>query len=250
MFRLDIEPTYIQDHGICSKKLGAMKATYDGQPFSWSSIQKECQLQYNVKDDRFFLLVPFDQEAKPPSHERKEWIALDPGVRTFMTGLSQSETLKFGDGIYKKLLKYLQRADLSRSKKKGQRLRDKVKNLVDDLHWKTANYLVKNYETIFIGDMSAKKVIRGKGTGLSSSTKRSLMALSLFKFHQRLAFKAQQYHAQCMVVNEAYTTKVCSCCGIVNENVGCQRVFRCASCSHSCDRDVDGARCIAIKALM
>jgi hypothetical protein len=33
----------------------------------------------------------------------------------------------------------------------------KIKNKVDDLHWKTANYLVKNYKCILLGDMSASE---------------------------------------------------------------------------------------------
>lgn len=250
LYRLDVEPSYIVKSGICAKVLGAMKATYDGQPFDWNTIQRACQVQYDAANDTFTLLVPCDQVAQPPSEERKPWIALDPGIRTFMTGLSQSETLKIGDGLSIKIMKYLYRADHARSKKKAQRLRDKVKHLVDDLHWKAANYLVQNYETIFIGDMSAKKVLRGKGKGLASHAKRSLMALSLFKFHQRLSFKAQQHHAQLRVINEAYTTKVCSCCAMVNESIGSQRVFACKACNHRCDRDVDGARCIAIKAVI
>lgn len=249
LYRLDVEPSFITDNGICTRVMGAMKATYDGQPFAWSSVERACQVQYDATKNTFALLVPRDQVAQPPTEKRKPWIALDPGVRTFMTGLSQYETIKVGDGLSIKLMKYLKRMDHCRSQRKAQRLRDKVKHLVDDLHWKAANYLVKNYETIFIGDMSAKRIVRGKGTGLHANVKRSLMALSLFKFHQRLAFKAQQHHAHIIIVNEAYTTKVCSCCAAVNESVGSQRVFTCKACQHQCDRDVDGARCIAIKAL-
>ena len=64
-----------------------------------------------------------------------------------------------------RLLKYLYRVDHVQNKNKARRLRYKVKHLVDDMHWKAANFLVRNYETIFIGDMSAKRVIRGKGKG-------------------------------------------------------------------------------------
>ena len=250
LYRLDVEPSYINANGICDKVLGAMKATYDGHLFDWNTVHRTCQVQYDSNDGSFALLVPCDQNAQPPADERKPWIALDPGIRTFLTGLSQSETLKIGDGLSNRLMKYLYRVDHVRNKNKARRLRDKVKHLVDDMHWKAANYLVQNYETIFIGDMSAKRVIRGKGKGLASHAKRTLMALSLFKFHQRLEYKAQQYHAHLQVINEAYTTKVCSCCAVVNEGIGSQRVFACKSCNHRCDRDVDGARCIAIKALI
>lgn len=250
VLRLDIEPSYITNQGICTKVLGKMKATYDNDPFSWSTIDKTCQLQYNRNANTFYLLVPYDLPTQEV-HHRHGWIALDPGIRTFLTGLSQQEVIKIGDGLSIKITKYLKRLDRCiNQKRKAQRLRDKVRHLVDDVHWKAANYLAQNYDTILIGDMSAKSVIRGKSTGLAASVKRSMMALSLFRFHQRLVFKAQQYRSQVILVNEAYTTKVCSCCGTINENIGTQRIFSCADCGHTCDRDVDGARCIAIQGLM
>jgi len=255
LYRLDIEPNYITSKGICSKILGSMNAVYDNQTFEWTTIDKTCQLQYDTQTNRFYLLVP--KEIQTEKHtERKPWIALDPGIRTFLTGISENEVLKIGDNLSPKFKKHLNRLDKTvrmplspaRRKQLQIKLRDKIKHMAEDLHWKASNFLVKNYDTVLIGDMSAKGIVRGKGKGLDTNVKRTLMALSLFKFHQRLAFKAQQHHCHLVMVNEAYTTKVCSCCGTVNQ-VGGARVFTCTNCHHECDRDVDGARCIAIKGL-
>ena len=254
-YRLDIEPSYISSNGICSKVLGQMKAYYNNESFDWTSITKTCQIHYDYEKNKFHLYVPFDRTTQKPM-ERKPWIALDPGVRTFLTGITEDEVLKIGDNLSPKFKKHLDRLDktkslpmaLSRKRKLQEKLRDRIKHIADDLHWKVANFLVQNYETILIGDMSAKRVVRGRRKGLDTKVKRTLMALSMFKFRQRLAFKAEQYHAQVIEVNEAYTTRVCSCCGTLNK-VGGNHVYRCFSCKHECDRDVDGARCIAIKGL-
>ena len=39
----------------------------------------------------------------------------------------------------------------------------KIRNLTDELHWKTINYLVKNYDTILIGNMSSKGIVSKDG---------------------------------------------------------------------------------------
>lgn len=257
LYRLDIEPSYIKENGICPNVLGQIKAYYDGVPFQWNTIERTSQLRYDVINNSFQLLVP-EHRVTECIPERNQWIALDPGVRTFLTGISSNSVIKIGDNLSPGIMKNLKQIDNAstlpisdiKRRKLLNRLRNKIKNRVEDMHWKTANYLVKNYETILIGDMSAKSVICGKGKGLHSSVKRTLMTLSLYKFHQRLQYKALQYHSKVIVVNEAYTSKVCSCCGHLNPNLGSNRIFHCDECHFTCDRDIDGARCIAIKGLI
>jgi IS605 OrfB family transposase len=257
LYRLDIEPSYIKDNGICPNILGKIKAQYDGDSFQWNTIRRTSQLQYDVINNTFHLLVPEirDTESIP---DRNQWIALDPGVRTFLTGISSKNVIKIGDNLSSGIMKNLKKIDTISSlpitnekrKKLLNRLKNKLKNKIEDMHWKTANYLVKNYETILIGDMSAKSVVRGKRKGLHSNVKRTLMTLSLYKFHLRLQYKALQYHSKVIVVNEAYTSKVCSCCGHLNANIGSNHIFHCDKCQYISDRDIDGARCIAIKGLL
>lgn len=262
-YRLDIEPSYFTDAGFCTRLLGPIEAYYNNIPFEWSTVNNTSQLQFDFEDNKYYLIVPEKSNTIKSKNVRRKWISLDPGIRTFLTGISTNQVVKFADNLVENeivskfnkidtLCKLEKEKTLKkrRARKALKRVRKKIKNKIDDMHWKTINYLVKNYETVLIGDLSAKRVISNKGSVLSSISKRSLLALSLFKYHQRLSYKAQQYHTKVILVDESFTTKVCSCCGEVNGNIGSKKVFECYSCPNISDRDVDGARCIAIKGLL
>ncbi|MCT7975940.1 hypothetical protein [Laspinema olomoucense] len=91
-------------------------------------------------------------------------IALDPGVRTFMTGFDGSKFLEFGSGDIGRIARLCQHLDdlMSRiascpSKKRrrrmrraAQRMRTKIRNLVDETHKQIAHYLTRNYSLIFL----------------------------------------------------------------------------------------------------
>ena len=49
------------------------------------------------------------------------------------------------------------------------------------------------------------------------------------------------------IVDEAYTSKTCGCCGVLNETLGGSKKFHCKSCGTAVDRDVNEARNIATK---
>ena len=51
---------------------------------------------------------------------------------------------------------------------------------------------------------------------------------------------------------EAFTTQTCGCCGVRNPDVGRAETFRCVDargCGARIDRDVNGARNIALRVL-
>ena len=82
---------------------------------------------------------------------------------------------------------------------------------------------------------------------LSNKTKDEMLSLSHFLFKTRLIEKTQEFkNFRLHHVNEAYTSKTCSCCGKIN-NCGSSKIYKCESCSLIMDRDVNGARNIFIK---
>ena len=128
------------------------------------------------------------------------------------------------------------------------RLREKLKNRIADLHWKTALFLCKNFDTILVGNMSTKGITK-KSLHLRGSTKRLTYALSHFLFKERLKSKASEYNCIVKIVDESYTSKTCGKCGELNENLGGSKVFKCPQymCLYRMDRDIHGARNIYIK---
>jgi IS605 OrfB family transposase len=132
---------------------------------------------------------------------------------------------------------------------KMKTLRRKIQNFVTELHWKTADFLTKNYKNILLGDMSSKGIVSKKKSNLQDVSKRMCYALSFNKFRQRLNHKCNQRGNNYYNINERYTSKTCSFCGEYNETLGGSKYFKCPHCKKELDRDVNSGRNILIKSL-
>ena len=67
-------------------------------------------------------------------------------------------------------------------------------------------------------------------------------------FKQRLLYKSKAKAKLPICINEAYTTQTCSKCGVKNQ-IGDSKVYKC-KCGLECDRDINSAKNICIKALL
>lgn len=121
---------------------------------------------------------------------------------------------------------------------------------MDDLHWKTINYLTENYKNILIGDMSVKSIISNETSNLTKMTKRIANSLRFYEFRTRLEYKCKCTCSNYYKINERFTSKMCSNCGWINENLKGQKIFNCKECKKIIDRDVNGSRNIYIKKRM
>jgi putative transposase len=102
------------------------------------------------------------QEVRPHQSENQgRVVALDPGVRTFMTFFSESScgwigsdaNLQIQKLCFKlhRLVSKISKAKSSqkrRFRKAADRIRCKVQHLVKELHHKTAKFLVDNFDVI------------------------------------------------------------------------------------------------------
>ena len=106
------------------------------------------------------------------------------------------------------------------------------------------NYLTKNYKTILIGDLSAKRISNKEKSNIPRMTKRIALTMSHYKFRQRLEYKCMMKGLDYRKVNEAYTSKMCSICGCYNENLGGAKEYKCINnkCKKKLGRDDNGAQ--------
>ena len=124
----------------------------------------------------------------------------------------------------------------------------KIRNHVDDLHWKTITYLTRNYNTVILPNFESQGMVKGS---LKKELNREIMLLRHYTFRERLKNKVRTIKNMVIVsVTEEYTTKTCGNCGVLNHvlKLG-DTVFDCSSCDLSFDRDYNGARNIFIKTL-
>jgi putative transposase len=192
-------------------------------------------------------------------------IALDPGVRTFMTGCDASGNyFDWCSGDQERLcrLKYhaeklrarirndatINHRQRYRMRKASSRAEQRIHHLVDEVHRKLIKWLCENYRVIFMPKFEISTMVRGRK--ISKKTKRGLYAWRFYDFRQRLLAKAAEYPwVQVFIVNEAYTTKTCTHCGWLHEQLKGNKIFNCGRCHQSTSRDQGGARNILLRQL-
>jgi len=252
---MEIEPCYIRNNKICEKKLGKMKYIYNGKDYKLNNITKAVKINYNSLTKEYKLYIP--EEIKTEIKEKKkEIISLDPGLRTFMTGVSQNKKIEIGTGINSKIEEYITRINKIKEnekiskkiKKKNEiKINRKIENKIEDLHWKTINYLTDNYDYILIGDMSAKGIVKRNESVLTKTQKVACLRTQYYKFKERLEYKSKVKGAGFNLINESYSSKTCSICGNIKEDLKGAKEYICEKCDIKMERDINGARNIFIK---
>jgi putative transposase len=171
---------------------------------------------------RYFVIIPQKLPYQVPENQRIDAVALDPGVRTFMSFYSEVLHGKIGEGdfqrIYRlclnldKLMSQISKAKCKqkrRLKQAAERMRWRIWDLINELHKKVANFLVHTFDRILIPTFETSQMV----TKLASSTSRNMLTFRHYGFKEYLKARGQQAMCEVIEVNEAYTTKTCSYCG-------------------------------------
>lgn len=216
------------------------------------NISRETRLK--KENNEWFLCILYDA-TKQVSQVQTKLCALDPGVRKFQTIYSEEKvtTIVPHDSLIEKLYKRLDGLQTLRKKytisqqsynKKRCRIQSKLNCLVDDMHYKTISFLVKNYTSILLPSFESQEMVRSRK--LNKSTKRKMMIYSFYKFQQRLIHKCSlSTNTSVTIVNEAYTSQTCGYCGNLKKTSA--EIIHCKKCDNIFDRDINGSRNIYLK---
>ena len=190
-------------------------------------------------------------------------VALAPGVRTFMTFFSETSfgwlgkdsNLHIQKLCFKldKLVSRLSKAKCKQKKnlkKAASRLGCKIKNLVKELHYKTARFLVENFDVIFLPTFETSQMVSKSRRKLRNKSVMLMLTLSHYEFKQFLKWKAWENHKIVIDCNEAYTSKTVSWTGEIINNLGGAKTIKSNSTQLKMDRDLNGARGIFLRALV
>jgi putative transposase len=240
---------------------------------SFSEIQcnnKGIEIIHDKIRNRYFLHYPIEIDWYPNDDrrndsqvgsvsKRNQIISLDPGIRKFMVGYDPEGNCIFvGEGANKEIIGKLKQIDdlnsfieleddlvvRDRMKIDKHILWLKIKNMVDEMHWKTIKYITDNYDTILLPDFKISQMIKSKKIG--KSTKRMMCMYSFHRFKEKLKYKCNNKGINLIIVDESYTSKTCGCCGYINDTQG-KESLKCINCHNEIDRDASGARNIFIK---
>jgi len=216
---------------------------------------------------RYFLVLPRQvarrsETQAPSSHEGV--VALDPGVRTFQTTYdADGLATEWGKDDMRQIFRLCCVADKlqaawkfkSDSKRRATKLAwhrvlDRIKNLVKELHRKMATWLCETYKVVLIPVFETSRMVSRGGRKINSKTARSMLTWSHYAFRALLKAKAELYPwVKVIECNEAYTSKTCGCCGVINHKLGGSKTFRCKACGYIADRDISAARNILLRFL-
>jgi putative transposase len=141
-----------------------------------------------------------------------------------LSHMGQGETTR----KIRKRMKRIQRAIGKRRQKKT--------NLVNELHFKTVNFIWNNADVFVMPYFDTERFLQSNR--MRKKTKRAMRDLNFSLFRERLVAKAETQGKIWLEVTEAYSTKECLMCGHINQMSLKDRTFRCAQCEHTLPRDV------------
>ena len=244
-FNLFIPQTAVSENGVYHTILGKLKTA---EPV-WRP-NHDCRL--TLYNGRYYLSIPIDVAVKRPDSQRLSACALDCGVRTFQTVFSKELILKVGEHDFQRIFRYCYSLDklISRKKKERsnkfnnamQRIRWKVRDLIDEIHNKLAITLCRLFDVVYIPTFETRDMV----SKLKHKTSRAMLGWAHYRFKMKLKAKAEEYSCKVVDCTEEYTSKTCGNCGTENQ-IGGKEVWTCKHCGCVHDRDINGARNILLK---
>ena len=210
---------------------------------------------------RFYLTLP-EEKTTFPAENQGRVVALDPGVRKFMTYYADDQCGHIGDADFSRIQRLahhmdqlLSRIAKTKAKQKKRRMRlaaarmrERIRFLIEELHRKTALFLVRNFDLILIPTFETKQMSSKAGRKIRSKTVRSLLSFAHYRFKKFLKHKAFEHGKLVREVCEAYTSKTHPETGEIKAIGGAKRIK--LTDGSYVDRDIVGARNILLRALV
>jgi putative transposase len=178
----------------------------------------DCKIQWQRRTGHWFICVPMVLKPRTHREERGESqappsrrvVALDPGVRAFQTLYDPQEAAveQWGEGDQGRIIRLCEHLDalmsrigraaaqrggsrweaekrrkhVRRLRRAAGRLRQRIRNLVDDLHHQLAAYLVDNYALILLPTFFTSEMVPRRGRVIRSKTARSMLTWGHYRF--------------------------------------------------------------------
>ena len=251
-----VQANCVTTNGIYRTKLGDMQMA---EELPVPENRNICRL--TLRYGQYHLAVPYDEKLPSQRENQARVVALDPGVRSFLSWYCADSVGKIGEGAFFRIQRLCERLDelLSRAAKApakrrrnmrraAGRMRVRVENLIAELHRQAARFLVDHFDVILLPAFATSEMVERGRRRIRSKTVRNLLSLAHYRFGMFLLHKAREAGVVVLSVNEAYTTKTVSWTGEILGNVGGASVIV-GHDGERMDRDYNGARGIYLRAL-
>jgi IS605 OrfB family transposase len=178
-------------------------------------------ITFSKQNDDYYLSLVYQEQSKKVELNKNNYLSIDLGYSTLLTGITNKETIKVNNLKQRKLQHYIQSLQSRKDKlTRGSRRFKKVNNTFKRLKTKLTNkqkdfqhkvskkfidYCIKNnIGKLIIGDIKVKKVIKEQNkkiNGLSKST-------GLSRFKTFLEYKSKNVGLETRLINESFTSKI------------------------------------------
>ena len=267
---LFIPSSAIHENGIYPRLLGDLqyaeelpanfyKKREKGIPKPLDEIQDSRLL---CEDGTWYLCVVYSETKDTPPAGAMRVVALDPGVRDFLTYFSETGFGWLGhhainriqrlcshlDGLLSRIATCTLRRKKRTMRRAANKIRKRIRCLVKELHCKTVHFLVSNFDVILLPSFDTSQMVLRNRRRLRKTSVRQMLTLSHYTFKHRLLEKAKQLGKHVIIVNEAYTSKTVSWTGEEKKKLGGSKIIT-AENGTSMHRDLNGARGILVRFL-
>ena len=258
-----IHASALSQKGVYHTILGGLKRR---EPIPHAHGDSKLTLSHH----QYHLSVPFkrmgphlnESNLRSQAPDQVRVVALDPGVRNFITWFSEDGCGKLGEdrtsdefrgcASTRTICCPVPRGRRPRRRRNMRRaagrMTVRIQNLINELHHKTARYLVDNFDVILLPDFKTSGMVTRSQRRIRSKTVRNLLSFAHQRFRNFLRHKASENGRTVLIVDEAYTSKTVSWTGEINHKLGGRKTVT-STDGRRMDRDHNGARGIFLRAL-
>ncbi len=215
--------------------------------------QKHRPLNGNIKQlsiinegDQWFVCITTDDNGNVAKRHSNKIIGIDIGLKHLVVSTDNLKIINESNNHNKYFDKQIdQLKSKIDKKKKGSNRRKYLSKIINRLYvkkgrkindflHKVSRTLANNYDTIFIEDLSCKKMSESNISNLNKAIRNAKIGL----FINLLSYKVNNI----IKVNPAYTSKMCNHCGFVHKDLKLScRTISC-QCGEVYDRDENAAK--------
>ncbi|MFP3126144.1 IS200/IS605 family element RNA-guided endonuclease TnpB [Ectobacillus funiculus] len=195
---------------------------------------------------KYFVSLLVETEVQELSKTHSS-VGIDVGLKNFAI-LSNGEVFtnpKWFRTLEEKLA-HAQRI-LSRRKKgssnwnkqriKVARIHERIAHARKDYLDKISTHIIKNHDVIAIEDLQVANMLK------NGNLAKAISEVSWSQFRRMLEYKAKWYGKQVIAVNPHCTSQTCNVCGhTAKENRKTQASFKCVSCGHEDNADINASK--------
>jgi transposase len=104
------------------------------------------------------IIKDYQLNIEQKNNTSNKVISIDPGIKTFLTGITNVSVYKFGNNLCDTIKKDLNKNLNKRRKQLIKVASERIKNRIIDMHWKCINHIINKSKvgTIILGNWSTK----------------------------------------------------------------------------------------------